>query len=113
MRKEIQPIDIKVLFSDIDTPDEAESFTGRVMEGTEQLRFQKNARRIAFGVLVALLLPPIQDFGLVLTQVMLVSVLPLEGGLLAELLAPINSVGAVLSVVLFSLRVFYKRLFGG
>lgn len=113
MNNDSHSIDLNSLFVDIDAPEEADAFASRVMESTAQLRFQRNARRVALGILVALLLPPLQDFGLVVTQVMLVSVLPLDGGLLAELLAPINSVGAVLSAVLFSMRVFYKRLFGG
>ena len=113
MTNSTQPIDFQELFAAEDDPDNAAEFEARVMAGTAQLRFQRNARRLAVGVLLALLLPPIQDFGLVLTQLMLVTVVPIGSGLVAEVLAPINSVGAILSAVLLTMRTFYKRLFSG
>jgi len=87
------------------------AFTTEVLDGTSRLRRRRLIRRALLGLLLSLLLPPLQDFGVALTQVLMISLVQLEAGLVGQLLAPINSVGAVLSAVLFSLRLVHKRLF--
>jgi hypothetical protein len=62
-------------------------------------------------MLLALLVPPLQDFGLAVTEILLISLVSFEGGLLAELLAPVNTVGTVVSFALFGMRAFYRQLF--
>jgi hypothetical protein len=85
--------------------------TDQIMAATDRLKRRRILIRIGLALLLALLMPPLQDFGLATTQILLVSLIAIDGGLVAELLAPINTVGAALSAVLFAMRAFYKRLF--
>ena len=103
--------DLQALFAQSPEPRSADSFTADVMNGTDKLKRWRLFKRICIGLLLALLLPPIQEYGLATTQLLLVTLIAMDGGLIAELLAPINSVGAALSLVLFSMRAFYLRLF--
>jgi len=106
-----QPIDLKALFAEPVEKVDADTFTTEVMAGTQRLRRRKILLRIGLGLLLALLVPPLQDFGLAVTEVLLISLVSFEGGLLAELLAPVNTVGTVVSVALFGMRAFYRQLF--
>lgn len=106
-----QPIDLKALFAESAQQIDADTFTTDVMAGTQRLRRRKVLLRIGLGMLLALLVPPLQDFGLAITEVLLISLISFEGGLLADLLAPVNTVGTVVSVALFGMRAFYRQLF--
>lgn len=106
-----QPIDLKALFAQPVEKVDADTFTTEVMAGTQRLRRRKILLRIGLGLLLALLVPPLQDFGLAITEVLLISLISFEGGLLADLLAPVNTVGTVVSFALFAMRAFYRQLF--
>ena len=106
-----QPIDLQTLFTESAQQIDADAFTSDVMAGTERLRRRKVLLRIGLGMLLALLVPPLQDFGLAVTEILLISLVSFEGGLLAELLAPVNTVGTVVSFALFGMRAFYRQLF--
>ena len=86
-------------------------FTERVMPQVDRLRRRKFMMRAILAMIVATFAVPFKDGALALSQVMIVSLIELEAGLVAELLAPINSVGGVLSIVLLILRATHKRLF--
>ena len=95
-----------------DGPDLAgEDFAGQVMSQTDAIRRKKIIMRICIGLILSLLGIPLQDFALATTQVLGVSLFELDSRLLAQVLAPVNSVGSLLSVVLLGLRVIHKRLF--
>jgi hypothetical protein len=106
-----QPIDLETLFADSTQSTEDDAFTAEVMAGTDRLKRRKVLLRIGIGILLALLIPPLQEFGLAVTEILLISLISFEGGLLAELLAPVNTVGTLVSMVLFSMRAFYQQLF--
>ena len=103
--------DLQALFAQLPEPRSTDSFTVDVMNGTDKLKRRRIFKRICIGLLLALLLPPVQESGLAATQLLLVTLIEMDGGLVAELLAPINSVGAALSLALFSMRAFYLKLF--
>ena len=88
-----------------------EAFTSGVMTRTDTLKRKVIVRRICVGLLLALLGIPLQDFALALTQVLVISLIELDNQLVAQLLAPVNSVGSLLLIVLFGLRVVHKRIF--
>jgi hypothetical protein len=91
----------------LDDPD----FTKEVMAGVDRRKRHVIVRRVLLGLALALIAIPLEDAALVLTQWLVLSLVKIDSGLLADLLAPINSVGSLLSMVLLALRVGYKRLF--
>ena len=99
------------LFSELDDDLPGEEFTGEVMVQTDRAKRQKIARRIALGALLGLLAIPLEDFALASAHVLAVTLIDLEAGLAAQLLAPVNTVGSLLSVILLGLRIAHKRIF--
>lgn len=70
------------------------------------------ARRACFALGLALLLAPVQDVALDLSAVLLTRLVEIENRLAAELLAPINTVGGIVSLSLLGIRLAHRRLFG-
>ncbi len=88
-----------------------EAFTTQVMTQTGKLKRRKIIRRICVGLLFALLAVPMQDIAMVTTHTLVLSLIEIDDSLLAQILAPVNTVGSLLSFVLLGLRLFYKRIF--
>ncbi|MFQ5982002.1 MAG: hypothetical protein ACE5KS_01375 [Woeseiaceae bacterium] len=88
-----------------------DEFTAQVMSQTDKLKRRRIIRRIGLGLVLALLGIPLQDYGLALTQVLVMSLVDLDNLLLAQILAPVNSVATLLSLVLLGLRIAHKRMF--
>ena len=88
-----------------------DAFTEEVMQQTDRLKRKRIILRICLALALALLSPPLQDFALATAQTLVLSLVDLENRLLAQLLAPLNTVGGLLSVVLLVLRAAHKRLF--
>ena len=99
------------LFSEFDDDLPGEQFTGEVMVRTDRAKRWIVARRIALGALLGLLAIPLEDFALAFAHVLAVTLIDLEHGLVAQLLAPVNTIGSLLSVVLLGLRIVHKRIF--
>lgn len=87
------------------------TFAGVVVQRTNVARRRRIARRIAIGVLLSLIAVPLQDLVLASALVLAVQLVEMEAGLVAQLLAPINSVGGLLSAVLLTLRASHRRIF--
>ena len=102
---------IKALFDDAETPLSDDTFTKNVLTEAEQVKRRLLIRRILIGVAVFALSIPLEDFVLALSQVLLVSLYELPDSLASQILAPINSVGGLLSVIVLSMRLMHKRLF--
>ncbi len=88
-----------------------DDFVDTVVGELDGVRRSKVMRRIALGTLIALLAIPLQDVGLLTAHALMINLVELEAGLVAQLLAPINTVGGVLSAVLLCLRSAYLRIF--
>ena len=88
-----------------------EAFTTQVMDQTKILKRRKVIRRLCIGLLFALIAVPMQDIAMASTQFLVLSLIEIDDSLLAQILAPVNTVGSLLSFVLLSLRLFYKRIF--
>ena len=86
-------------------------FTAEVVQGARKIRRIAIVRRAMLAVLLALLAVPLQDYALEFAEVLIVSLVQIDNALVAQLLAPINSVGGVLSVTLLLIRAAHKRLF--
>lgn len=88
-----------------------EAFSVGVMNRADRLRRMFTLRRIVIALVFAAFAAPLQDAGLAATEVLLISLIDIDNMLLAQLLAPINSVAAALSIALFMLRAVHRRLF--
>ena len=110
MSEDAQARALEQLFADTDAELSDPDFTHAVMTRTDQAKRWRIARRIGLGCALALLGIPLQDFGLALAQVLVVSLIELEGGLVAQLLAPVNTVGSLLSAIILMLRIVHRRL---
>ncbi len=99
------------VFCQLDEDLPSTAFTEMVMAQADQQKRWRIARRVAVAILLGLIGIPLQDFALALAHILAVSLIDLERGLVAQLLAPVNSVGALLSVVLLGLRIVHKRIF--
>ena len=99
------------LFSEFGDDLPGEQFTGEVMVRTDRAKRWIVARRIVLGVLLGLLAIPLENFALAFAHILAVTLIDLEHGLAAQLLAPLNTVGSLLSVILLGLRIAHKRIF--
>jgi hypothetical protein len=99
------------MFAGTDLELAGDNFTTEVMSHADRLKRRRLIRRVLLGFAFALIAIPLEDIGLVLAQFLLSSLVEIDDSLAAELLAPINSVGSLLSFVLLSLRVAHKKLF--
>lgn len=104
-------LDIQRLFAQAEHRPVDEKFTAAVMSEADSLRRRKIARRVLTGLAVSAVSFPLQDVALDFAQVMMTSLIELDNTLAAQLLAPINSVGGVVSALLLGLRIVYRRIF--
>lgn len=102
---------LETLFAGAEEHLDAETFTTTVMSRTATLRRRKILRRVCLMALLALVGIPLQDYGLALSQAFVVQVFPIDDALLAQLLAPVNTVGALFSAMVLGLRILHRRLF--
>ena len=89
---------------------QARVFVDIVSQQTRSARRQRLLRRVMLTGMLALLAIPGQDLAMVFTEVALTELVRLDNVLVSVLLAPVNTVGGVLSLVLFTLRMVYRRL---
>ncbi len=81
------------------------------MQETDRAKRRTWLRRFAIGLALSLLAAPVQDFGLAFTEILVSSLVEVEQTFVAQILAPINSVGSLLSMLLLGLRIMHKRIF--
>lgn len=88
-----------------------DAFTEQVMLHTDRAKRRAIPTRAALALALALLGIPVQDVALELSQVLVVALVPIQNTLLAQLLAPVNTVAGLLTVVLLVIRAAHRRLF--
>ncbi len=88
------------------------AFTETVMAQVQQQHEQLRRRRMLVGILLGLLLIPLEDLAIGIAHLLAVSLIQIEHELASQLLAPINTVGALLSLVLLLLRMTRSRFRG-
>ncbi len=111
MTDHLEQNSLQQMFADADLRLTEDNFTTEVMSHAGRLKRRRIIRRVLLGFVFALIAIPLQDYGLALAQFLLSSLVEVDDSLAAELLAPVNSVGSLLSFVLLSLRVAHKKLF--
>lgn len=88
-----------------------DAFTTEVMSRVDKLKYRVIVRRVLLGLAFALITIPLEDVVLGLTHFLLLTLVELDNSLVADLLAPVNSVASLLSLILLTLRIAHKRLF--
>ncbi len=88
-----------------------DAFTTEVMSHVDKLKYRVIVRRILLGIAFALITIPLDDIVLGFTHFLLLTLVELDNTLIADLLAPVNSVASLLSLILLTLRIAHKRLF--
>ena len=91
-----------------------EEFTARVMARVATRRRNVLLGRLAIvALLVALellLSAPLQNSAAVITQVLSTSLVELEGGAVATVVSPINSVAGLIGMLLLGMQFLYRRM---
>ena len=90
---------------------DGESFTSGVMDQAQDVHRKRVILGIGIGIVLALLAYIFRDFGAEMTNILLTSIIDLEEHFLAQVLAPLNTLGSVLSMILLGLRIAHRRLF--
>ena len=102
---------LQALFDAARRPLPGDGFTIQLMARAERLRRRELLLRGFVGACVAVLAVPLQDYMLPLTELMMTSLIEVDGGLLSIVIAPINTLGALLSLGFFGLRKARQKLF--
>ncbi len=103
--------DLQAWFDEVTEPAQEAVFTQSVMQEVDRARRWKIARRVALALALALLSVPAQDIGLLIAEAFVAQLIDVPNQAVAVVLAPINSVGGVLSMVLLLIRAIHRRLF--
>jgi hypothetical protein len=106
-----QGASLQQMFASADTQLAGDTFSRQVMSRTDKLKRRRVIIRLLMALAVALAGIPLEDYVLDTARFLGSSLLELDDTLIAELLAPVNSVGGMLSLVLLALRAGHKRLF--
>jgi len=103
------------LFDEAGQESQDDQFVDQVMQRVDSLR-----RRVVIGWVIAglalvttgwLFSAPLHGTVNLLTQVMPTSLIEVKDGWIAQLLAPLNSVAAIVAVGFFASRSLYKKIF--
>ena len=97
-------------FDDLPQPTD-EGFTQRCVTGARARWRRYVGWRLSLMLTLALVSDPLTDAALLLAGALSVQLFAIDSSLAAQLLAPINTVGGLLSLLLLTLRILYKRLF--
>ena len=102
---------LQALFAQAYTEPPAHPFTEQVLSQTNKLRRRAIFMRVALAALLMLIAIPLEDLALEFTQLLIVSLVEIDNQLVAELLAPVNTVGGALSFTLLLIRAAHRKLF--
>lgn len=106
-------IDLHGLFADEQPDCASDEFVESVSALIRVAQRRRWLRRFGLALSFALLGWQFQGLAVDLSRVLLVQLVELEPGLAFEILAPINSIGALLSSLLLLVRGFHRRLLAG
>lgn len=102
---------LQALFAAVDAELPAQPFAAELLEQVAHARRKAIARRAVIALMLALVGIPLQDYALAFAELLIVSLIEIENQLAAQVLAPINSVGGLLSITLLVIRAAHKKLF--
>ena len=111
MNEESRDAQLQALFDQAQTELPGNEFVQQALAQTGRLRRRARMQRIAAGILIFLTALLLQDFSLDLSKILMISLIDLPENIVTTLLAPVNSLGGVLTAILICLRLTQKRLY--
>lgn len=102
---------LEALFAKTNALPDDESFVTGVAVQAQRLKRQRLWIRIALGFMLGLIAVPLQDVAILATQFLVSSVVEVDAGLTAILLAPVNTVAGIASIVLLVMRRWRRLVF--
>ena len=102
---------LETLFADARQDLAGKTFTAQVMLRTDKLKRRAVIGRIFVAMVIGLLAILLEDSVQLLTLNLASSVIDLDDRLLAQILSPLNNIGALLAFGLIGLRMAYRKIF--
>jgi len=112
MSEDREPL-LQELFAEIHPELDAQKFTAKVMARTRLLRVRQMAPWLAAALLIAVgasLLVPLQDFALLLSRVLSITLIDLGESWAAWLFTPINNVASLVIIGVKAIRMGRKKI---
>lgn len=110
MRDDLDPELLALFERERPAPQADEAFVAQVMRKVQRRQRGLLAARLAAGLLIALLAVPLQDPLELITEAFLSPLFDAPGALGRELLSPLSSLGALLTVGLLALQLLIRRI---
>ncbi len=99
------------LFARVEAPPtDQEAFAEQVMRRVHRHQRWLLVARVAAALVLAVLAIPLQDPLELMTDALLAPLFEAQGGFGREMLSPLSSIGAVLTVCLLGLQLLFRRL---
>ena len=111
MNEESRDAQLQALFDQAQTKLPGNEFVQQALAEALRLQRRTKMQRIATGILVFLTALLLQDFSLDLSKMLMISLIDLPENIVTTILAPVNSLGGVLTAILICLRLMQKRLY--
>ncbi len=89
---------------------ETERFMQQMKHSVDRQYRRNIAWRVGLGLLVILVTAPMQDIAIALAPLFVTQIIDIPNQLVAQVLAPVNTVGAIVSLILLGVRLTQKRL---
>jgi hypothetical protein len=102
---------LQALFAQSQAELPAQPFTAQVLDKVNKRRRRGIAWRGLCAVVLALGVVALEGYALQIAHILFVTVVEIESSLLAQVLAPLNTVGGLLSIALLMIRAAHRRLF--
>jgi hypothetical protein len=106
---------LQALFAQAEEPHDGAAFTATVMARVDTMRQRRRLALVvlalAAAVLVVLVGPLLMDVAGFTTRGVSTAVIDLEGGVVAQILSPVNNVATVLVLVVAVLFGVYRKVF--
>lgn len=102
---------LKALFTDTGQELPAGDFIDSVMVNVDGMKRRALIGRLAIGLALCLLAIVLQDTIFPASRILFLPLIEIQNNLVAEALAPINSLGGLLTIGLLGLRAAHKKLF--
>ena len=89
---------------------DTEQFMQQMRHSVDRQYRRNIAWRVGMGLLLLLITTPMQDIAVALAPLFVTQIIDIPNQLVAQVLAPVNTVGAIVSLILLGVRLTQKKL---
>jgi len=89
---------------------DAAAFTRSVTSKATRWRRRQTVLRLLLAIALSSPAVPPQDLAIALSHLLMINLIQIENALAAQLLAPVNTVGSLLSMAVLGLRLLHRRV---